>query len=927
MTSHSQSSRYPPSSRTHTPPTTSASQVTVVHDPHQHRPSAPSSPTEEYYSSSSPTQSTPVLPHAPSPPSILSDNETYGPQRVHGPSARLPPVQYVQEPMKPRPAVRFNTAQAPFSMAAAQDPSLARDFKDDLARAAGVVTPGVDDSPYIQYALHLMTKRHGEPADDDEGEHESERSPGTGIAYPGVQHTSPDATTGLGVFQPAPAYIPPNPAETRRTDRSRIASGHYAPIAPEPQTAASDPYSGHRAQRQISQQIPSEFQTVPLDRHDKVPRDAPQPVGDHEPLLARDSLLPRELRRWQAVPDTFDTETGSRNESLTYKPRILQTPSLLALAVLNICMIAALMFCAIYSRTQNGLWSYSGNLNNGDYFVFRILPQLLGAVVLVYSQCVTSVAFRIMPFAQLASDDARVRERAVFQPMYLKSFLLPKVMRDWKMTVIAVNTWLLNLTIPLLSSIFTVILKDGQWTWATGQAVTWTLVVLYAISTLSTLFMQFTWRRKRTGLRDGWDLRSLADFILLAAQSNSASKYRSTEVMATRDRMRDWFSGKDIERLGFWNAPESSDPWYGLGVEETIVDEKMSARLWARGQGDSMSVASGVSGMPIAQAVRSRYLPWCLRSGQVVSAALAATVLAVVLIAVSSAKLTSIRLGFLPTVPAGADRDIFSAANFLWTFVPSLLGMILFLAFQSFDLELRILTAWGELARQDGSRAETSLLLDYAAASMPWEATLKAIKNKHWRVAFVSFVAPGFILIPVLAGGMFIALTVSSSDPEVRMFPQMIAFGIFLGLLALYAVAFACLVPNRKQFRLPHAVSSLAEVLSFCSNHEIRNDTAFADFPQQKGRALERRDLEARLDVGQDWHRQGRWTFSYGRNNDERLGIKRYSRFTVNPRRLRQYDRRTRGELISQPMQQQQQPGFLKNDGNNRRQGYSPVQH
>ncbi|KAH7037468.1 uncharacterized protein B0I36DRAFT_380656 [Microdochium trichocladiopsis] len=892
MASHA----YYPPSRTQTPPTTTTSQVTVVHNPHQ--PQAPTfrSSTEQQLSSS--------LPHAPTPPSIFSEQEQYGPQRMHGSTQHLPPVQHVQHPITPRPTVRFNAAQLPLPMAALQDPSMGRDFKDDLARAAGAVTPGVDDSPYIQYALDLMTKRHGEPDEGDEDE--SELSQGSGASYPGVHHIVPNATPGL--FQPAPAYIPQDAAEARRPAGAQPTTSPYIPLTPELQPLTPLPYAAQYSPQEMRQQFPPEFKTIPLEQYSHIPGNVPNTMEAHEPLLGRDTPLPREIRRWQAVSDTSDHERGSRGGRLTYKPRVLQTPSLAVLAVLNLCMVAALMLCAIWSYSHGGLSTYSDDIYKGDYFVFRILPQLLGAIVLIYTQSVTTVAFRIQPFSRLASDDTRVREKAVFESMYLKSFLFPTGVQDWKMAVVVGNSWLLNLSIPLLSALFIVVRRDGRWAWTAGQGVAWTLVALYILSTMSTIFMMLTWRHMKTGLRKDWDLRSLADFILLASQSNSASKYRSTEVMATQDRMKDWFCGKDTERLGFWDAPESAGPWYGLGVEETIVDEKMSVRLWARGQGDSMSVASGASRMPIAQVVRSRYLPWCLRNGQIMSAAVAAIVLAVVLIAVSSTNTTSIRRGFRPGVEAGPSPEAFSAANFLWTFVPSLLGMVLFLVFQSYDLEMRILAPWAELAREDGSCAETSLLLEYAAATMPWEATWQAVRNKHWRVALTSFVAPVFVLIPVLAGGMFIALLIASTG-EVRMFPQMIAFGIMLGLVALYAVVMAILVPNRAQFRLPHAVTSLAEILSFCSNDEIRNDTAFADFPLTVDDAAaagfgRKQDLAARLDAGQEWHRQGRWTFSYGRNNDERLGIKRYSRFTVNPRRLRQYDRRTRGELISQPMQQ-----------------------
>ncbi len=43
-------------------------------------------------------------------------------------------------------------------MDGAPNAAMFSDFKDDLAREAGVVTPGVDDTPYIQYAIESLTR-------------------------------------------------------------------------------------------------------------------------------------------------------------------------------------------------------------------------------------------------------------------------------------------------------------------------------------------------------------------------------------------------------------------------------------------------------------------------------------------------------------------------------------------------------------------------------------------------------------------------------------------------------------------------------------------------------------------------------------------------------------------------------------------------
>ncbi|CAJ2504304.1 Uu.00g116980.m01.CDS01 [Anthostomella pinea] len=844
------------------PPTT-ASQVTILHDP---RPEPDQSVVSDL-PTPSPQQT--IVPYAPTPPpartllSVPSEEEIYGPDRYSGHY----PVALDNDtlPMRPAPAVHFNDQPQHF-MAAPLSYLAGRDFKDELARAASMVTPGVDEVPYIRYALDALTK----PREDD-------RMTG---------NTSSDSDEP---FLPQPQANVALPAPTHHPETSTsIISDSLVLSAPAPKSPSAEEHLQARRQRR-KELNGFDFDIDDLgDPLDYMERNMDPPV-ERSP--------PRTVDVWQAQPDVCEGGDMEKAQHfappLTYKPWILRPQSLLLLIALFVLMITALIFSAIYSIGRNGFMTYDGTIYGGQYFLFRILPQLLGAVLLLYAQSVVAAAFRILPFSAMASEDRRERRNAVFMPLYPKSFLWPQLAGPWNVWIPAINVWLMNITIPLLSGLFTVVLVDGTWTWSTVQGVAWTLVALYVSMLLSVLVMFVYWRQKRTGMMKDWDLRTIADLIFLVSQSNSLSQYRGLESVATRKGIRRALDGT-TERLGYWFTPEvpSNYTFYGIGMpttEEDLEAEKLDKQKWAEHRRESRLVSSDAGAV-----LTRRYLPWCFRDSQVVLFAVASAILLIALLVVSFVRSTDVRHGFLPGLSAGPLTGAFSPADFLYSFLPSLLGLILFLLFQSLDITLRILAPWGELARDEGSRAETSLLLDYAAC-LPWESTYKAIRNKHWRVAFITFLSPLFILLPVLGGGLFMALTPSSG--VVRMFPNVPAFAIVLTLLFLYLFALASFVPFRSQYRLPHAVTCLAEILSFCCNEQLRTDPAF-DFERVESHG----HLRAQLDCGKDWHRQGRWTFGAGHNNDERPGIKRYSKYTVNKRKLSQYDRRAAGQVISLPL-------------------------
>ncbi|RWA03469.1 hypothetical protein EKO27_g11635 [Xylaria grammica] len=895
------------------PPFT-ASQTTIVYQPE------PGTDLQDLQPSALASQMN-SIPYAPSPPeaptfpSVPSEEEIYGVDRYAGYHPDFP--EYAPSTPGPPPSVHFNPA--PFTMGGMQTDSLVqRDFKDELTRAAGAVTPGVSDTPYIRYAIEALTRQQGDDSmipsriniPQASGERYLPRAQiipqfSVEVSPRSPSHQSLGAADSVdesasGGWQPVPGGwqvpfpIPISPGVEPREERQAPVDEPQTPIDERPAASqlASQPVK-HPDQRRIDE-ITDQFYRVKT----LVEQGIPAPANNHSP--------PRMVEVWRAQPDSFhkhDLEAiGYRSHApplLTHKPWILRPLSLLLLATLCVLVITALIFSAVYSIGRDGFTAYAGTIYGGQYFLFRVLPQLIGAVLLIYAQCIVATVFRVFPFSAMASDDRRERRNAVFLPLFPTSFLWPRLFGPWQVWVPTVVIWLTNFTIPLLSSLYTVVLVDGVWRWSTVQGVAWTLVAVYVSLLLSTVVLFVYWRHRRTGMIQTWDVRSIADIIFLLSPSNSLPQYRGLETVASRGEMKKVLDGT-AERLGYWTTPEvpENSIFWGIGVpttEEDIEVEKLDKKNWATQRDASRPVMlPDVEDQKQPWAVRFRCLPWCFRDSPIILFVVAEALLLIVLIVVSFLPSTDLRDGFLPRLSAAPLAGAFSPADFLYSFLPSLIGLALFLGFQSLDLTLRILAPWGELAREEGSRAETSLLLDYAAC-LPWQSTFKAIKLKHWRVAFVTFLSPLFVLIPVLSGGLFMALTPPSG--AVRIFPNVPIFSLILALLFLHLAAMASLIPCRKQFRLPHAVTCLAEIMSFCCNEQLRTDEAF-----DQGKISRRTELKGALDCGKDWHRQGRWTFGAGKNNEERLGIKRYSKFTVNSTKLRQYDKYVRGKPISGPL-------------------------
>ncbi|KAE8444342.1 hypothetical protein EG329_000652 [Mollisiaceae sp. DMI_Dod_QoI] len=369
-----------------------------------------------------------------------------------------------------------------------------------------------------------------------------------------------------------------------------------------------------------------------------------------------------------------------------------------------------------------------------------------------------------------------------------------------------------------------------------------------------------------------WDARSLADIVALLPRSNCLRDYPGTDIMRKREDIQHKLDLRS-DRLGYWRTPNANQ-----GIFYCIGEEGASTRQYTLQSGKihekttNMDDASDIE--KAAQLyntnTRFRYIPWFLRDTFVIFWSVAAFFLLLALFIVSFLPSTAIRYGFPPLVNVIPNSAGYSPANFLYSFIPAIIGMFLYLFFQPLDMAVRKLQPWAELGSPHGAIAEQSLLLDYPAL-LPIECTFKALRNGHYRVALLSLLSFVFILLPILAGGLFFPLTTPSNT--VRMIPNLPSFYIILALLILYLFGLISLIPNRHALHLPHGVDCLAEILSFVYSSQILDDAAFRA-PKSKA------DLATRLMATKVRGERNRYAFGVyrGRNGQESLGVERLGR-------------------------------------------------
>ena len=549
-------------------------------------------------------------------------------------------------------------------------------------------------------------------------------------------------------------------------------------------------------------------------------------------------------------------------------------------------MIAGLILCNIWSLRNNALYDYDGT-GTSIYFVFQFMPQLLGIFIVVWIFVLQAAVYRIIPFASMASRPFLDR---VLQgmPILPANFVLPDL-RHFRCGEPVIGSclvvfWFSYFSVPLLSCMLQTEYSevDGvqQWRWVSVQAVVWVLVALYALVIAASVLLMLRFRRSQSALM--WDPVSLADLVPLFQRSNIIADLDQSEISRS---IRAQIPPKPL-RLGYWTTSKSAEIFHTIGEanaparrlskEKGVLNEKHLSSFDSQNfdvEYQRYSNAESFTRNIHSPFFRYRWAPWFLRDSAVVAWIIAALVLYLAFLIVSFVNQAAAR-GFLPRLPTLTNPSGFSASNFLFSFLPSLLGMILFLAWQPIDAYFCAIQPFANLSDPQGTTAEHSLLLAYPS-HYPFQVTLLAFLNRDFKVAWISLVSLLSLAIPVLAGGIFTAQFFDQT--EVRVAATMPAYYVLCVFLGVYALSFLVIWPKRKRY-LPHGIDTLADYVSFLYQSPLLVDEVFRDVRSK--RELVERLVGHRRQMGSRREREKRRerpTYAFGiyvgRDGKEHLGI------------------------------------------------------
>ena len=535
--------------------------------------------------------------------------------------------------------------------------------------------------------------------------------------------------------------------------------------------------------------------------------------------------------------------TGTfRHPKLNFVPGVLRILPLGTLILCCLLMLAGLLFCAIWPTTHSGLWIYDG-VGTGRYFVFEYLPTILASLIILWLLIIQSAIYRVFPFITLSHERITDNSGVLHDsPLFPANFLLPTLTffkhQEPLLGLCSLTSWLALFTIPLQSCLFQTryYLPEGIWRWTAVQPIAWTLFALYLLLVIGLLSLLARFASRNTGLQ--WDPVSLADILTLFHRGNFLSDFERSEVANSPPRH---FPLKHL-RLGYWmTSRHTNEVLYGIG-EENVPVRRYSLERGKMIPVTDLSTYDLESQLPMKSStfntlqreiydpeVRYRWLPWFLKDGFVVAWIIIAIILMIAFVVVSFVH-NAVKTGFNPMLPAPTTPDGFSPADFLYSFVPTFIGTVCFLIWQPIDMYFRALQPFANLADPRGSAAETSLLLDYTSR-IPIGITLTAALDGHYKVAWISFISLLSISLPILAGGVFTAQYVVELQ-SVRMAADMPGYYALVVFSVIYALSFLIIWPGRQR-ALPHDISTVGQLLSFCYQSPLLSDAAFRE-PRSK---------------------------------------------------------------------------------------------
>lgn len=170
-----------------------------------------------------------------------------------------------------------------------------------------------------------------------------------------------------------------------------------------------------------------------------------------------------------------------------------------------------------------------------------------------------------------------------------------------------------------------------------------------------------------------------------------------------------------------------------------------------------------------------------------------------------------------------------SPADFLWSFVPAFIANQYMLTLLKIDIFYRTVQPYADL--HYGSATFETLEINYRADPFPI-VTIKAIKNRHWKVALSSILSTISSLLPVYAASLFYIGHPGGSQEKRILIAEKI-FRLAMVTMGLLSMVFLALIPTPLYF-MPHPLLSLADHLSFLYKSSLLEEEIFTFAPDER---------------------------------------------------------------------------------------------
>ncbi|KAF2859637.1 hypothetical protein K470DRAFT_258651 [Piedraia hortae CBS 480.64] len=496
-----------------------------------------------------------------------------------------------------------------------------------------------------------------------------------------------------------------------------------------------------------------------------------QPTGELFPPMRR------EHRSLHPKPATKRDESVATQMSST--PGILRTPWLGVFIGLLLTTTIFLIACGSATISRSRLWPYR-LLGDDMYFVSRYLPTMFGMAIYLWSVQIQVGIFRIAPLIAMSNPRPSLKRRAVTLPMMPEGFVTP-CFGHFKAGVpvigmAAVSCWLSGFAVPLLAASFNIYPHNGKWFWVATRGTIWTVITIYLLHLISIVTLIMWLKNKRHRLDHS--PKSLADLSTLTENIQCSMRGRAASSAEADD-----YEQPSTEKM----IPHHAE-----------VHDKLSGLL-----------------------------PWFLQPLMATLWAVIATILMLAFLIVSYSSKTGVSKGFLPHVPARINARGFSPAEFLYSFVPALLGMWALATWLTIDYTYRRLQII-DVLRQEGCKSQPSVF--------PFVVTARAAANGHWKMALISFMSMITALLPILAGGVFWP-QYYTSEHRTKVSTHMAAYAALTLFAVLCALAYWLIIPSRSLRKAddligrdPHgsSVNSLSGILALAKHRGLASVLAKA---------------------------------------------------------------------------------------------------